>query len=166
MNAPEINVDINIEGNSWIEELPNIEEFTLNVCIEVIKYPEDEIPPESLEVSVLLCGDQQIRKLNNAFRGKDKATNVLSFPADGEFDEHHHSSHIAFMGDIAISFDTIKKEAAEQDKSFKDHYAHMLTHGMLHLLGFDHTQTDDAEIMEGLEVQILEKLGIKNPYKT
>ncbi len=104
--------------------------------------------------SLLLTNDGHIQQLNRNFRNKDKPTNVLSFP-DGEND---------YLGDIAISLETITKEAKEQDKDFYHHFAHMVIHGLLHLKGHDHENDAEAEKMESLEVKILADIGIKNPY--
>jgi probable rRNA maturation factor len=104
------------------------------------------------EISVVLADDAFVRELNRTYRGKDKPTNVLSFPSD----EH--------LGDIVLAFETVASEAAQQGKSFKAHAQHLLVHGTLHLLGYDHEQEAQAEEMEGLEVKILKKLGVANPY--
>ena len=106
-------------------------------------------------LSILLTNDKNIQQLNKDFRHKDKPTNVLSFPADNEGD---------YMGDIAVAFETIKREAIEQDKSFNHHFIHMLIHGILHLDGYDHETDEEAEEMEALEIKILADMGIKNPY--
>lgn len=106
------------------------------------------------EATIKWCDDTEIRELNHQFRGQDKPTNVLSFPdgVDG------------YLGDIAISLETIKREAIEQQKSPDDHLAHMVVHGVLHLLGYDHENDADATEMETLEINILAKMGIDNPY--
>jgi len=106
------------------------------------------------EFSLLLTNDTRIQQLNNDFRGKDKPTNVLSFPND-EGD---------YLGDIAISIETIEIEALQQEKEFYHHFTHMLVHGLLHLKGYDHDSEQDAEEMETLEIKILADTGIENPY--
>lgn len=108
------------------------------------------------EVTVLLTGDRRVRELNAYFRGKDKATNVLSFspgPSAG-----------SYLGDIALAFGVITKEARLQRKSVPEHAAHLAVHGVLHLLGYDHEKANDAKRMETLEIALLEHLGIANPY--
>ncbi len=110
--------------------------------------------PDAPQVAIKYMTDSEIQNLNNNFRNKDKPTNVLSFPNDEG----------SYLGDIAISGETILREAQEQDKPDKDHATHMILHGFLHLLGYDHIEDDDAEEMEELEVRLLHEFGIKNPY--
>lgn len=103
--------------------------------------------------TILLAGDEKLRALNHDFRGKDKPTNVLSFPAqDG------------YAGDIAIAYGVTRKEAEEAGKSFADHAVHLVVHGVLHLAGYDHERPRDAKVMEPLEVNILKRLGVADPY--
>src|SRR5262249_45835453 len=103
--------------------------------------------------TILLAGDKKLRALNHDFRGKDKPTNVLSFPgADG------------YAGDIAIAYGVTKEEAKAAAKNFADHASHLVVHGVLHLAGYDHERPKDAKVMEPLEVKILGRLGIADPY--
>jgi len=105
------------------------------------------------EITILLADDARLESLNHDFRGKAKPTNVLSFPqADG--------------GDIAIAHGVVAREAREQGKRFADHAIHLTVHGVLHLAGYDHIKPKDAKFMEPLEVKILGRLGIADPYET
>lgn len=104
--------------------------------------------------TIKFTDDAEIQQLNKDFRGKDKPTNVLSFPNDSD----------DYLGDIAISVNTIQREAEEQDKLYEHHMLHMIIHGFLHLLGFDHIDDSEAEEMESFEIAILQEIGIKNPY--
>lgn len=113
------------------------------------------------ELSVVLTSDAAIRKLNRDWRGKDKPTNVLSFPAT-EGDDLRPGDLI--LGDVVVAYGTVAKEAKEADKSLKDHLSHMVVHGVLHLLGYDHETVPDAETMESLETKILSQLGVSDPY--
>lgn len=141
--------------------------------------------PDLYEISLLGCDDARISVLNAEFRGKPAPTNVLSWPAqdltaeeDGEapyvpdetpqddpfaFDEDGLDEGIA-LGDIAIAYDTCAREAADADKPFADHVTHLVVHGTLHLLGYDHLRDKDATLMETIEVDILGKLGVPDPY--
>ena len=107
------------------------------------------------EVSVILTNDREIQKINKQYRNINKPTNVLSFELGDDI----------LLGDIYISFDTVKKEAKAENISVQNHTAHMLVHGVLHLLGYDHINDQDANVMEGKEIKILGKLNIKNPYE-
>jgi probable rRNA maturation factor len=121
------------------------------------------------EITVRIVDDEEIQQLNQQYRGKDAATNVLSFPfeipdlavPEGiEIDE----SIFNFLGDIVISAQVVKQESKQQNKLLKHHWAHMLIHGTLHLLGYDHIEEQEAEEMEGIEIAILQKLAIDDPY--
>lgn len=107
----------------------------------------------AVEISVMLADDAFVQDLNHRFRGKNTPTNILSFPGE---DTH--------LGDIALAFETIQHEAEAQGKSFRDHTTHLLVHGVLHLLGYDHMKPKEAKEMETLEIKILKKLGVANPY--
>jgi probable rRNA maturation factor len=107
-------------------------------------------------LTVLLSSDARLRQLNRDFRGRDKPTNVLSFPA---------KTHNGYRGDIAIAYGVTRREAQGAGKTIGDHVSHLVVHGVLHLAGYDHESARDAGIMEPLEVKILRKLGIGNPYK-
>jgi probable rRNA maturation factor len=115
---------------------------------------------EGAEVGVQLANDAQVRALNRQWRNVDKPTNVLSFPAFG-------AAGLAIapmLGDIVLAYETTRTEAAEEGKTLADHAAHLIVHGFLHLLGFDHATDSEAETMEELETRILATLGIKDPY--
>ncbi|MFN4288331.1 MAG: rRNA maturation RNase YbeY [Brevundimonas sp.] len=108
------------------------------------------------EVAVLLTSDEAMRVLNRDLRGRDRPTNVLSFPA--------HESAAPHLGDIALGLGTCEREALEQGKSLEAHLAHLVVHGTLHLLGHDHETDDEAEAMEALERTILAGMGVSDPY--
>jgi probable rRNA maturation factor len=105
-------------------------------------------------LTILLSNDEKLRDLNVTFRGKDKATNVLSFPARQD----------DYLGDVAVAYGVTSAEARAQKKSFADHATHLVVHGVLHLLGYDHEDAHAAKIMEPLETKILGELGIADPY--
>ncbi len=112
------------------------------------------------EVSLLLCDDARIREINREWRGLDKPTNVLSFPAAPP----SMLAKSPAVGDIAIAYETVAREAEEEAKTFRDHYMHMVAHGFLHLIGYDHETDDEADEMEALEISILGGLGVADPY--
>jgi len=105
-------------------------------------------------LTILLSDDKKLHALNVTFRGKDKPTNVLSFPARQD----------DYLGDVAMAYGVTAKEARDQKKSFADHATHLVVHGVLHLLGYDHETARAAKIMELLEIRILSELGIGDPY--
>ena len=109
------------------------------------------------EIAVVLTDDAQVQELNHTFRGKDKPTNVLSFPSEEGEDAY---------GDVILAYETVLAEAKEQGKVPLHHVTHLLVHGVLHLLGFDHMEEGEAEEMEILEVKILDVLSIANPYES
>ena len=111
----------------------------------------------SYRVTLLLTGDAEMRGLNRAWRGKDAPTNVLSFPADTVKDR-------GFLGDIVLAYATTRKEASEQGIPVSDHASHLVVHGMLHLLGFDHIEDKDARRMERIERIALASIGVADPY--
>lgn len=116
-----------------------------------------EAAPNAAEydVTVLLTSDAEMRELNRTWRDKDAATNVLSFPS---------GNAEGFLGDIVLAHETVLKEAQESGIKFEAHVAHLVVHGVLHLLGFDHMNDEEAERMEGLEREVLASLGIDDPY--
>lgn len=116
------------------------------------------------EVTVTLTDDASIRVLNREHRGKDKPTNVLSFPDWKSLDDIPDGIGEAPIGDIIVAFETVQREAKEQEKLLKSHFSHMIIHGFLHLLGYDHVEDNMAAEMESLEIKILGETGIPNPY--
>jgi probable rRNA maturation factor len=119
---------------------------------------------DNAEVAVMLTDDLAIRTLNKDFRGIDKPTNVLSFPAPEMDGVDGEGAVPRTLGDIAIAYETLRREADEEAKPFLHHLSHLAVHGFLHLIGYDHETDGEAEEMEALEVAILAQLGIPDPY--
>ncbi len=142
------------KSKKWENKILNIEKFSQKVIAITFKKIKHPIK-KGMEVNVMLTNDKEIQKFNKEYRGKNKPTNVLSFETGDE----------CLLGDIVMSIDTLIKEAKDQKISVKDHYAHLLCHGMLHLLGFDHIEEDEANEMEFFEKEILKELKIANPYE-
>ena len=118
-----------------------------------------EHQPEA-ELTVRIVDEQEMAELNKQYRDKDKTTNVLSFPAEKDL-----PVPIPLLGDLVICAEVVAKEAAEQNKSLIAHWAHMVVHGTLHLLGYDHIEHEQAELMEQKEISYMQKLGFPNPYE-
>ena len=116
------------------------------------------------ELAVMLTDDAGIRTLNSNWRGIDKPTNVLSFPALQPSGAGGPDDAPRMLGDIAIAYETTRKEADAEQKPFDHHLSHLAVHGFLHLIGYDHEKNDEAEAMEALETEILAQLGIPDPY--
>lgn len=115
---------------------------------------------EDCELSIRLVDEDESAELNSQYRGKTGPTNVLSFPFDSDI-----ALEPTLLGDLVICVPIVEKEAQQQDKIAEHHWAHMVIHGCLHLLGYDHIEDDEAEEMETLEIQILHKMNITNPYE-
>lgn len=113
-------------------------------------------------IGLLLADDAAIRELNRAWRGQDKPTNVLSFPAPAQ---PSGGAGPRVLGDIALAYETVVREARQEAKVLADHVAHLLVHGTLHLLGRDHQGNEEADAMEALEIRALAGIGIANPYR-
>ena len=132
-----------------------------------------QISDTTAELTLRLVDDNEMTELNSNYRGKQGSTNVLSFPFENDFDfdlandqgiDAQQSFALTLLGDIVICHVVICKEAVEQNKNLEDHYAHMVTHGVLHLCGYDHLDDASAEQMEALEAKILAYSSIENPY--
>jgi probable rRNA maturation factor len=156
---------VDVQYASELPDLPEVE--TLETWVElVLNHPEVDCPleipkEEELELSIRIVDEEEGLYLNQRWRGKAYATNVLSFPF-----ESTPGIPIPLLGDIVICAPVVAKEAYEQQKALQAHWAHLVIHGVLHLLGYDHIEDDDATVMEGLEVQLLAKLAYPNPYQS
>ena len=130
-------------------------------------FPDLTDSDRAIEMSVTLTGDEAVRALNAKWRGKDKPTNVLSFPMadDLDFERSNVAGPELLLGDIILAHGVCAAEAAEKGVSFEQHATHLLVHGTLHLLGYDHQEDAQASDMEAREVKALARLGIANPYE-
>jgi probable rRNA maturation factor len=130
-------------------------------------YPDLATSGRPVELSVRLTGDEQVRALNAKWRGKDKPTNVLSFPMAEAYELQNEIvvSKELLLGDIIVARGVCEREAAEKRVAVEQHATHLIVHGTLHLLGYDHDADADAADMEEREVRALERLGIANPYE-
>lgn len=151
-------------------EQKNASTWVLEAAYAVVDYIEDgKMPaPDMIKDEEWTCGfrlsdDAEVQQLNKQFRGKDKPTNVLSFPADLDFTEPDEA---LYVGDIIFAMPTVAREATEQGKTIEDHLKHLTVHGVLHLFGYDHIEDKEANIMENLEIDILNALKINNPYNS
>lgn len=157
-----MSVDLIVEDARW--EAVGLAELAERACGAALDY----LGVAGAEISLLACDDARIADLNGDFRGKAQPTNVLSWPSEERGADVPGGKPPApddlELGDIAIAWETCAREAGEAGKDFGDHVSHLLVHGTLHLLGYDHIDEKDAALMEGVEVEILGKLGIADPY--
>jgi len=153
--------EVLVTADSWVGE--SSAETIVHRAIEAAASMVDADTADA-EVAVMLTDDAGIRTLNNNWRGIDKPTNVLSFPALQQERASSDDDAPRMLGDIAIAYETTRKEADSEHKPFEHHLSHLAVHGFLHLIGYDHETDDDAEIMESLERDILAQLGIPDPY--
>jgi probable rRNA maturation factor len=147
-------VDIIIEADGW-NHIPDLEARITKAVARTLAHANTG--QEEATLAILLADDATLKRLNSQFRGQDKPTNVLSFPA-GEGGE------AGFLGDLALSLETCTREALEENKQVVDHLLHLVIHGTLHLLGHDHETDSEADIMERAERAILATFGIADPY--
>lgn len=161
MLARAMTVKVDISNDCPGFEVPSksvVQSWLSTACL-IIAHEEQQ-----LNVSIRVINELESAQLNKKYRGKDKATNVLSFPCEMSTELKSLHSH-APLGDIAICAPVVAAEAESQGKSLNAHWAHLLTHGLLHLRGFDHDTDVNATQMEALEIEVLNKLGFANPYE-
>lgn len=159
MAAPDqpLSIDIEVRTDAWRDAVDD----PAAVCeaAAASAYGSVDDAPAPAVLSILLSDDDEIAELNRVFRDKSGATNVLSFPAGDAYPDG-----TVMLGDIAVAFETVRDEAARDGRAVGDHLAHMVVHGVLHLLGLDHQTDAEAEAMETLETAVLKTLGIADPY--
>jgi probable rRNA maturation factor len=148
---PVRNVDVVVENARWKKISPRMRARMKRAALAAL-----ERKKAKGRLTILLGSNARLKSLNALFRGKNKPTNVLSFPAGDNADR--------YLGDVAIAYGVVKAEARESGKHFGDHLAHLAVHGVLHLLGHDHEKPGQAAWMEGLEREILAEFGIADPY--
>ncbi|MDR2724336.1 MAG: rRNA maturation RNase YbeY [Holosporaceae bacterium] len=152
-----MNLKISVEYGSWNEKEVR---FIVAECTEAV-FSAIELRRNNLEICFLFTNDEEVRILNKTYRKINEPTNVLSFPAE----ILPKNDSYCILGSIALAFETIERESLQQKKSIQNHLKHLIIHGLLHLLRYDHIEESEAEQMEALEIAILKKLNIKNPYE-
>ena len=147
-------IDIEVEEDGWLDALSDVQSVVQTGILAALKAVN---VTEQTDIVVLLCDDAEMKSLNKEYRQKNAPTNVLSFPAP-------KMKGMAHLGDIALGLETCVREAAEQQKTLKNHVLHLSIHGALHLLGYDHMTDEEADEMENLERDILKSLNVADPY--
>lgn len=159
-----MNLFLDVQLGDDIDERPNPAKPLLPTDEQLQQWAEAALTSRTAfaepELTIRLVSEEESQTLNREYRGKDKPTNVLSFPFDAP-----PQVPIELLGDLIICIAVVQREAEEQDKTSEAHWAHMVVHGCLHLLGYDHIKDDEAEEMEALERTILATLGFSNPYE-
>lgn len=153
-------VSVDIDDPSWLA-IDNLEAEAQRVADHCVRLVDFGAGPA--EATILFSDDETVAELNRIWRGKRGPTNVLSFPSLADFAAPDEPRH---LGDIALAFGVVSREARDQNKTLAAHTSHLLVHGLLHLAGFDHMSDAEAEIMEAREIEILDSLGIADPYQS
>jgi probable rRNA maturation factor len=160
-----LEIQLSVEITGWPDE-ETLEDFAHRVLEHTAGHLADKasqpFPDMPVEISLVFTGDDDIRTVNEAWRGQDKPTNVLSFPA---FPLLPGGQPGPMLGDIVLAEETLRREALDLGIPFDDHLTHLLVHGFLHLFGYDHMTEEEAAVMEGLETRILAELGLADPYR-
>lgn len=146
-------IAVEVESDDWLSlaEVETVARAAAEVTLN------DSDAPAITGICILLTDDEVVADLNQRFRGKPGPTNVLSFPAAEQA--------APLLGDLALAYGVCSREAREQGKSLSNHLSHLVVHGVLHLLGHDHLEDDEAEAMEGIERRVLARLGVADPYE-
>ncbi len=156
--GPRIGIDVLVEAGAWPAR-PALRRL-VGRAVESLA-AAGIVGDGAAELSVVFSDDARVRELNAAWRGKDKPTNVLSFPASGA---PRFGGHPPMLGDVVLAFETVSAEARLEGKPLEHHIIHLVLHGLLHLLGYDHEQEGEAEEMEAIERRALARLAIPDPY--
>ena len=171
--SSEIVLETGVEDERWTAAIENVKEVAEQVKFATFGYLQTHqnlnflAEDKPLKVNVCLSDDATVHQLNKEFRNMDKPTNVLSFANldFADFNAENEPFDEIELGDIIVAYETMVREADEQGVSLRAHFCHLLTHGFLHLSGFDHIKTDEAAQMEQMETEILASIGIDNPYE-
>jgi probable rRNA maturation factor len=170
-NAQQLDISFSLEAGDWEAVVTDVEmlvEAAARAAFEAAERPEI-LGDAPAEMSLVLADDALVQTLNRDYRDKDKPTNVLSFALLDDLDDTddvlaREQGMPILIGDVILAFETVQREAREQGKTVGDHLTHLVIHGVLHLLGYDHQSDPDADRMERLETSILARMGIADPY--
>ena len=160
--SPAVDIAVTVECPAWAEALPDAEDRCRRLA--AIALGAVEMPKRPVELSIVLADDATVRGLNRDWRGKDAPTNVLSFASLDDEGEPDVADAPLLLGDVILAWETTRAEAEQQGKPLADHFGHLVLHGVLHLLGYDHEDDDEAAEMEALETTLLAALGVPDPY--
>ncbi|MCL4153514.1 UNVERIFIED_CONTAM: hypothetical protein GTU68_006105 [Idotea baltica] len=154
----DLDIDVVIEDSRWQAAVPDASEQ----AERAVRAAFSEVGfDESATLCVLLADDDHVQSLNNAYRGKDQPTNVLSFPTE---DAPTIPGFPRVLGDVVLAFDTVQRESDTFERSIVNHFLHLIVHASLHLIGYTHEAEQEADRMEAFEISVLAKLGVPDPY--
>ena len=156
----EVEILVSIQSGNWDEKHEALAEKAANAALTMA----GDLAEGALELSIVLADDALVQQLNRDYRNKDKATNVLSFAFEDVEGPDAGEDAPTMLGDVIVALETVAREAAEQGKTFDAHFMHLVAHGVLHLLGYDHEAEDEAVEMERLETAAMAALGFPDPY--
>jgi probable rRNA maturation factor len=159
----EAEITVAVPCHAWLTACPDADSLAEAAACAALTAECKEMADRPVLVGIVLTDDSEQRALNRAYRGKDSSTNVLSF-AMADPNEPVPPGAPILLGDVVLAFETVAREAGEQRKPLPDHLRHLVVHGVLHLLGFDHESDAEAAIMEAREIEILAALGVPAPY--
>ena len=172
--ALRLEIDLAIEAPVWLDDLPRAEALSRRAAAAALERALAGSAPtrSTLLVALVLADDDRLRRLNRIWRGVDRTTDVLAFPSEERLPGRPPSAPVAApagapveLGGIAIAHGTARRDALEAGRAFESHLSHLVVHGALHLLGYDHGTSAEARIMEGLEGDALATLGVADPYR-
>ncbi len=167
MSRSNAEVDVISRCEAWKRVLPDCDDRARRAARLALARGQSKaalVLPHQVELVVVLADDAEQRQLNRDWRGIDRPTNVLAFPAWAPGTQLPRDAPL-LLGDVVLAFETVAREADEQDKPLADHFSHLIVHGVLHLLGYDHASDMEAVEMERLETSILAELGVADPYR-
>jgi len=159
VSAAPSSVEVAVSCAAWLDACPDAAAVAATAAGGALATSVEAV---RLVVDITLTDDAEQRRLNRIYRGKDMPTNVLAFP---QAETMPPADAPVLLGDVVLAFETVRREAGEQNKPFADHLRHLVVHGVLHLLGFDHEDAIDAAAMEAQEIKILAGLGVPDPYR-
>lgn len=171
IDGNDLEIELILEDQRWCEISQDFAFLKKAVLLALSQHPAKTASPDIVAMKsphrlavLVLSNDETVERLNKSYRGKDKSTNILSFPSTDDVlpGEEAEPVHI---GDAILAYEYVINEAENEKKEIKTHISHLVIHGVLHLLGYDHEESDDAETMETLEINLMNQLGLENPYK-
>lgn len=162
----ELDIVVSVTDPAWTTTLPDGEAMGRDAAVAAFLSGSSRarLPGGLVEASLTLANDGDLQALNKAYRGRDEATNVLSFPAWAADGPAVAPDAPILLGDMIVALETARAEAADQGKRMSDHFRHLVVHAMLHLLGYDHQTSSESREMEQMEVEVLARLGVADPY--